>query len=287
MKNTLLLLFAFLSFLFAGTINAQDASFPTDSARWCYRLTGDFGQYLGSKCFSPLGYDSIGGKQYARIEYMTFPQQGRNEEIHYRVDGDKVYVLPQDSLQEILVYDFSLAVGDTFEVNWSLGFNGIPFKVVVINIRSVIGSDSIARRIFTLVGNSSFQQTEWIEGIGSYWMHLLPNYEGSLSGSISFLCFDNTKQGGYFSCGTVSIEPEIANLKVYPNPARDHFYLENPTATQQSIKVLDLNGKLLLQQQLTAGNNRIMLPSGTPTGIYAVWMANLNGEFAVRKLVVE
>jgi arylsulfatase A-like enzyme len=68
---------------------------------------------------------------------------------------------------------------------------------------------------------------------------------------------------------TSSINRQQEEWKVYPNPVRDAFVLELPTSvtTGAHMSLYDLGGKLLVQEALQAGPNKVNVQS-LPAGFY-------------------
>ena len=286
MKKTLLLSLAFLS-LFFVEVFAQDASFPVDSARWCFESRGDQGQDLGTYCFSPLGFDTVNNLRYTIIEYLS----GRSnpDEIRYRVDGQKVYVLPQDSLQEILLYDFGLSIGDTFEVKWGINFQGLtPFKVVVVDTHHIVTPDGVRRTDLRLGEQPGNEFSRWIEGIGDDWSHMFPAYGGSVSGWNSLKCFSIKGEDIYPSsnenCSTVSIDDPLSKVSMYPNPCDGVFFIDNTANAFHRIAITDVFGRLIARQRLSAGKNRFVLPDDVIEGLYLIKLSSRDGSVSSKKL---
>lgn len=65
-----------------------------------------------------------------------------------------------------------------------------------------------------------------------------------------------------------------SSTRVYPNPAKDMLYIEN--TTNESYRVFDVTGKLLLSGELTKGTNEIDI-ANRPAGIYLLELANSIG----------
>ncbi|WP_147676346.1 G8 domain-containing protein [Algibacter pacificus] len=80
------------------------------------------------------------------------------------------------------------------------------------------------------------------------------------------------------------------NLKLYPNPANDVLHFSgNYFNTETQIKIYDLVGKMVLENQLKASgsqNNKSLNVSTLPTGLYMVIMTNDNGS-KVKKIAIK
>ena len=85
---------------------------------------------------------------------------------------------------------------------------------------------------------------------------------------------------------TVSISnPEIQDLEIYPNPARDFIEFNSPFAEKATIEIYDMHGRLV--QKTIAPGKRIQLNSLTP-GMYVVKISG-NGEIMLigKVLIIE
>lgn len=59
----------------------------------------------------------------------------------------------------------------------------------------------------------------------------------------------------------------VANLNIYPNPGNGNFTVKTPNTGQATISVYDLNGKLILNKQVTSSETSIDLQK-QPAGMY-------------------
>ena len=112
-------LFPFFALFFISYGQSQSTALPMENAIWCYTGYGDFGSFEGVACFSPDSLVEVNDQTYAHILHKTHPWENY-QEILYREDEGKVFIIPQDSVNEILIYDFQLELGDTFLVTWVL-----------------------------------------------------------------------------------------------------------------------------------------------------------------------
>lgn len=81
---------------------------------------------------------------------------------------------------------------------------------------------------------------------------------------------------------------EQGDLKIIPNPATDMLRLEMSNGTIQSVQLLDLTGRLVLEHQEAAGtdNLQLSLPQ-VQSGIYLLRVTDAQGQIQVRKVVIE
>jgi hypothetical protein len=79
----------------------------------------------------------------------------------------------------------------------------------------------------------------------------------------------------------------VKNAMVYPNPARNHFYVK--TAVKETmITLYDIQGKTVLQQPLTTTGTttRISIPSDIPEGNYLWRIIRKNKTVETGKLII-
>ncbi|RFC53090.1 T9SS type A sorting domain-containing protein [Brumimicrobium aurantiacum] len=74
--------------------------------------------------------------------------------------------------------------------------------------------------------------------------------------------------------------PQELKLNVYPNPFEDYFIVESPV--EDEMVVQDPSGRVVLQQSVSKGENRIRTQELT-SGIYFVRFINQNKTFKIIK----
>ena len=272
---------------------SQSISFPTENATWCYSGYGDTGENFGIDCFYTDGQVNIGDYIYTLVKHKSHPYSV-SENMFYREENGKVYVIPQDSTEEIIIYDFNLEVDDVFEVNWAWA-GKIPFNVKVKEIEVITTLDGLARKKFTLEGVDDYYFGQWIEGIGdAIWPFLMPAYSLSVSGGYSFSCFRVNEEIIYpldaspSSCGLSSNSKLIQEtVKVYPNPFEDELFLEFPSNDFDKIEILNPIGQIIFSQKKKDFNNKINIPASSPRGIYFIRFYHQEAYSIVQKIVKE
>ena len=183
----------------------------------------------------------------------------------------KIYYLPKDSANEILLYNFEINVGDTFF---------IPFQQSSwINILKCMGKDSILinnlyRKTYDMWHPLSYTWTRWIEGIGGnkgllddfstfntsnkllcFYDNDILTYRLDSSTDIPFQPFNNIfyYHGCYYDTTTIITTNmnELADLKdivIYPNPLIRSTIISIQESIQLKnviIDVFDLQGKTI------------------------------------------
>lgn len=247
MKKTTVIALALLTQAFG--MHGQQTSIPLENARWCYAGYGDQGQNLGTDCFAPDSLLTVSGKTYARIAYKEHPY-ALMDTLLYREENNRFFVWPQDSAQEILVYDFNLVVGDTFTVNWAWALGPAPDTLVVREVDSITTLDGVVRKRMRL----EYQGLggEWIAGIGeARSVFCKPAYIVSVSGGYSFECFAVNAQLVYPDLGpgatcplisAVGDPPQRPDITVYPNPVSDALYVQSMDTPVRMVELFSARG---------------------------------------------
>lgn len=96
---------------------------------------------------------------------------------------------------------------------------------------------------------------------------------GSIAGTINFSCVMGIK------------ENELEAFGIYPNPSNGIFNIKSDL-NELSIVITDVNGKVVLEKIIPAGNNEIELKHAS--GVYFVKLTDKqNGNSVVKKLVIQ
>ncbi|MEN8157738.1 MAG: T9SS type A sorting domain-containing protein [Bacteroidota bacterium] len=220
-----------------------------------------------------LGSDTtISDTTYARVLRNETPygflreQEGR---IFYRLDTDS---------KERMIYDFSIAEGDTVVVyglvEWSdNGFIEIEYQCDSIGTKVF---NSISRRMFYLSPtlNPGANTESWIEGIGSL-SGLLHNYDGRVGGDAFILsCVYHNDSLLYkkYSGDCVRVAVGVGKtssypVKLYPNPTEgmihvSHFQNEHDF----ELQIYNSQGQLVVDCELGEGDDSVLVPG--PPGLY-------------------
>lgn len=265
MKNLIIILL--ILFLNSLTKGQSYYPFPENNAKWIVNT-----QWANSSgCSSLYDYQITGDTVINLITYhklttvnyiisdgggwgcspTTPPFFGEGYIGAFRNDtlNRKVYYYPKDSLQEYLLYDFTLNVGDTIKGytrnfnHWTLGSNDNN-DAVITSIDSVL-INGVYRKQWNYTSNPSyFLSGSLIEGIG--------NTNGLIEGTYSHIDFQN-----YLSC---YLENEIPfyswgaclvgvdemklheQLNIYPNPFSHSITIQSFEKIEK-ISVFDVLGK--------------------------------------------
>lgn len=87
------------------------------------------------------------------------------------------------------------------------------------------------------------------------------------------------------SSNSINEEEQIA-VSIYPNPATDNFTVKLDEASNVSIQVVDVQGKVVASQNVTGQTETTVDASALAAGIYTVLVSTENG-VATKKVVVD
>ncbi|MBK8354347.1 MAG: T9SS type A sorting domain-containing protein [Saprospiraceae bacterium] len=277
-----------LTFLIYSLNHLQaQAEFPKLNASWCYRAYGDHGENLYNFCVGPDSIINVGGINYSRVSFKN-NLSPEFDTILYREEDRKLFILPEDSIREILLCDFNLNLGDTFlNPRWGT----YPYSssiLTVIDISYLITNDGVSRKIMQLSAEGpEFLHTTWIEGIGDIsWLFLVPNYLGTISGGFIFICHSidgKVIYGDENSCyswiGT-NDRKSLKSFKFYPNPTLGKFSF----TTIESFKELKIYNVWGQEVAYKITNQEIDI-SHLKAGIYIVVITDQNNNQYFSKIV--
>jgi len=293
-----IILFAIFTILACSDILYCQTDFPTINGTWCYNQYGDTGENLGDICISPVEIIDVNGKSYSKIDYPKQPSSPY-QELLYREENQKFYVLPKDSINEILVYDFNLEVGDIFKTNWGWNLTD-SISMVIQRIDTVITLDGVSRRKFILdhynyPGSGTYHQGEWIEGIGSLdWIFVFPSYTLSTSGGFSFICHwvDSNLVYPYFDnfpecelIDNLNNNQLDFNFSFFPNPFINQLNIEFNHLNVKEVKVINQMGQVVFKQSENFGKDITIYTDNINPGIYFLQIALPHGLVINKKCI--
>ena len=244
MKKLILLPFLFI--LFTISYSQSYISFPDSNVRWVNETIdqGPTGTFIYYDKYCANGEDTlISAKTYTKINRCGGTYVGA-----MRDTLGKVYFLPKDSLNESLLYDFTVNQGDSINNTYNNFSSFNP--LVVLFVDSVVISGSQRKRIH-------FQNGSWIEGIGSstglFQPNLIPfNFIWNLiCMSQDSTIFYPIAQQGVGNCSlTVGIdetEDKGSNFSIFPNPVSDQLTI-NTSEIIQEILIYNILGSFVKKE---------------------------------------
>ena len=233
---------------------------------------------------SICGDTTIQNKNYKKLNYSTGIYKSA-----LREDNGKVYWIDNDQIEEILLYDFTLPVSDTFHYK----INGTTtFQVLdSISTELLYGTE---RRVFHFDTGA-----QWIEGIGSTSQLLWIDLSFSillycLKDEIPIYCLSDIEceNANFIECDfeteITEIEPN-ANWNIFPNPTNRYLNIElggtNSLSRESIFEIHDVAGRLIKR---VINRDRICSVDlgELPEGIYLLKMIRQGNPIEVEKIVV-
>lgn len=191
--------------------------------------------------------------------------------------------------QSILLYDFSLSVGDTFDFNTGSDSN-IPF--IIRSIDTVTYNGWKTRR-FELVTDVQFAGI-WIEGIGNREGLVFGLHYNTAQNWGAVRCYlhnneliysDYTRGGEDCTNPLTSLNEtslEDLSITLYPNPASEEVYLSSENIIL-SVDIFNFLGQKIYQTEVKATEKKLSTQS-LSKGVYMVGV-NTDKGYIVKKLI--
>ncbi len=269
--------------LLSVIVNGQSyMPMTTPGTRWLNHVIGPFGDhYLYAV---DIGSDTlIGGSLYSRVEGF-FPGAMRD-------DGGQVWFYPEDTTQfswlntfPILLYDFTLAVGDSFPMPVDP-----PIWTHVIARDSIMLLDGTYRdRIEFAPSPGTFGITsgEWIEGIGdpsfvfiSIWL--------AWETLVWLECYgiDLTPLHGYcLYLGTEQMSADQLSFSLQQQMQDGLVRIEGPWQDIREVQILSASGQHI---RTFAGPRSLVELSSLPAGLYLLAIRTERSSQVLRAVLSE
>jgi hypothetical protein len=278
-KNLFFLLFLCSSSLL---VSAQTyVPMPLSNAKWTEGYsTWHYERHANIATTTDTTYN---GQTYIGMLYST----GGGYVGGYREDNKIVYYLPPNDTQEVVLYDFNVALGDTVS-HWWMATTSIDYDPNNPAVVTISGIDSMLvgttyRKIYYVTNDTiGMTGTSVVEGIGNLSGLLSAWSIGHLEYNIELTCFRindtiiwQPDVRGFCTDTTVVgvSELDFPTLQIYPNPTADLVYIQTPEANIYNILIVNALGQQLGAQKINANNAEISL-SHLPDGVYYLQVAN-------------
>ncbi len=192
---------------------------------------------------------------------------------------------------EIVLLDFTLEVGDTFQigVDTCFAFFSEAYEITVIDVYEEFFAGETRKFIVFDVGE---EEETWIEGIGST-NGLIPGFEDPDSGTY-LACFTRNGETSFFnnmtSCTntTLSIdETRLSGINFYPNPVSNISTIYIPNRFNiDTIKIYDISGRLIKNIDITT-EAYLIHKTDFKSGIYIYQLFSKDQVLASEQFVVK
>jgi hypothetical protein len=282
-----LFLISFLNIIFIAVLMSQNyAPLVKENVYWDVLHANGQNLYIydgGSRFFFD-GDTLIGNHVYNKLYYYPFEITFNSFHSFY-VDTTivnfqsyireepltkRTYILaPWSGGNEVLLFDFSLNIGDTLSSSYST--DGSPLVVNTITIVTLLNG---AIRKKWLFDNGHY----YIEGIGGDEGFFLPIFTRFGFWSETNCVNDNGVHLFGNQCFTIleidKIDKPKNNLEIYPNPVKNTLVIERESSTSVDFKMYNLYGRLVLMKTLHSSIEELDV-SSLPKGMY---IFDINGE---------
>ncbi len=209
------------------------------------------------------------------------------DDLAYLVRQDGYHVYLWNGANDTLLYDFDVAVGDTFPVS----YNVCDRYIVLDSVEQItLGGQQRNKYFFTETTTGSF--SSMIEGVGWPGGFFEPTCEQPNCG-YQFNCFSLNGQieigtNCFFEASMEELEVAL-NLNIHPNPVKGKLRFEVPEErVLKKIYISNAAGKLL---KTTSFNNvtgkSFIQTKELASGVYLFRFSFENGEDYQTKIVVQ
>jgi hypothetical protein len=296
MKKLLPLLIGFL--LVQHSLAQEYHPFPESNAMWRLQwgmsgcafsnLYADY-QYLiaGDTVISDLQYHKLQRSGSFNCAPPLQPWSGYMGAYRNDADDRRVWFVPADSTNEVLLYDFNLQVGDTITGYLQM------VSLFEESISTITSIDSIEigmgyRKRWNYTSTYTVHPGSIIEGIGGEYGPLeslmaMMDFNGSL------LCHKHNDEVLYqlqfASCdlATEITTNEIHSFSIFPNPVIDHLVVMHMSDASVA-EIHEIHGRLV--RTATLQRDGSLSVAGLPAGIYMLTLRSpeINGHARFLKL---
>ena len=234
------------------------------------------------------GEEVLGGQTSKIVRFSNFA-------CYLREDNGLVYSYDFSANSEVLIYDFTLEIGDVYVFPDPVCYEPIdrPFEeMIVVDVTTEFIADEMRKVIYFEDTIGSGTQVEyWIEGIGSS-TGLMPGGQNSLDSGMSLTCFTENGNTYYFNGFTICFQLGIDDYSldsifVYPNPAGENANMNLPFEFNiNTVRIIDISGRTVTELSVdseTVNINTSMFDSG----LYVYQALNQNKVIKTNRFVVK
>lgn len=283
MKKSLILLLIILAPMLS--IGQDYQPFPVTNAIWNMKIAWTGWPETAIYRYGILGDTIINNQFYKKFYNIENDTVLNLDHLTYgvaiRESNKQIFVKSPYFESEILLYDFSLNVGDTMVSNSVNGYLSNNLCIIT-GIDSIKLNNNEYRRRFLI--NDWGEHEYWIEGIGSIGgiLHPMVQFQGA---AISLLrCFKQNDTALYINniecqkcfCQLASSieDNENRTFKIYPNPVSNTLFIESDlTPSIITVNLFNANGLLIKSNTFDSYPISLNIKD-LPEGIYLIQLIN-------------
>ena len=273
--------------LFYLTLHAQN--FVTPEKTWlitqCYADSSGGGGGVQCTDYEYRFADAIeiDGQEYLTL--ITDNNSGLYYHTYYREEEGRVYARNDEDLEEFLLYDFNLEVGDMITAGDPNASTFSSTDFIVVDVEFIPLEDGTMTKQIK-VQNPLGAIFSWIEGVGGTNNTFAPGTEWeddyswhwfkcTLSNDVLFYTESN-------SCSFVSTEELVdEDLQIYPNPSSGIFNISTVNSdaiNARTIRIYTIAGRLI--KTVNMENEFVSIDlSSNYTGVYLIELSIDNRRF--------
>ena len=200
----------------------------------------------------------VGGNTYKEVERCDEGYAGA-----LREDSGQVFFLTADSVQEHLLYDFNVLLGDTLHnvfTDEGLAFGGGSYPDLMDLVVTQLGPEVDGRKVIYLSSFGGFSPSQiWIEGFGARYGLFCKQDPSNVSGywyGIACMSYRDTMWsydpgGAYSNPGTCTPqyvgypEPVSESMCVQPNPTSGWVSIGSALQPRDAVVLTDAQGRVI------------------------------------------
>jgi hypothetical protein len=239
-------------------------------------------------------YDSAFSK--SKATYIGGIREDENKRIYFK--GDTIvhdlkpsYHNTDDPSSEVLLYDFSLTIGDTLK-NSNLSVWG---EFLIVSTIDTIQIKDTYRKQYSF---EPIWWVHWIEGIGNVKGLLFTSGDLPFNGTNgNLICFKQNDEILYYNDAYSECFPVLTGIEtkkndfsdyiLYPNPSTDNIRICFGEHQMKSFQVIDCNGRLCGDYDIQFQTEFFLSTEKYQPGIYFYKATNMNGMVHTGKFVVQ
>jgi hypothetical protein len=199
--------------------------------------------------------------------------------------------------EELMLYDFSLSAGDSFELYED--FDGNEVNILIDTVYTIDGEERTAR-ITDFPSTGSETEKIYVEGIGFLSDLLMPVFYNEFVFYNSLIyCYSNSSEGIVqefeyssvpedYDCESVlssSAIPVDQQLAIYPNPSQEEVFIE--LTDLNKISITNLLGQVIYKDHQIKRNRIKINNAEWVEGLYLVRACDGSNNCGVKRMIVK